>query len=359
MHVLRLTVELRRLGWDVEVAGPADSDVWPALQAEGVPLRPLPIRSEPGVADLPGTEDLRVARALRRLDRRMRYDIVHAHSSRAGGLVRAALPRRRRLIYTPNCFGFATGFSGARRLVYRALEQVLVPRTGRIVATCEWERAEAARLVGAVRRTEVIPNGVPSCGDAGRDPSLVAFKDDRPLAGMVATLRPQKDPLALVGATAAMAARGDPPGRVAIVGNGPLAGEVDAEIKRLALGDHIRRFAFEQPVETYLRVLDLFVLPSLWEAFPIASLEAMACGVPVLATRVGGVDEQVVDNVTGRVIPPADPAPLAAALEGALADRDRLRTWGEAARRRVLERYSIELVAEQTETLYRAAMTAG
>jgi glycosyltransferase involved in cell wall biosynthesis len=356
MHVLRLTVELRRLGWDVEVAGPADSDVWPTLQAQDVPLHPLPIRSEPGVANLPGTEDLRVARVLRRLDRHSGYDILHAHSSRAGGLVRAALPRRGRVIYTPNCFGFTTGFSGARRLVYRALEQALVPRTGRIVATCEWERAEAARLVGAAHRTEVIPNGVPRCGDADRDPSLVAFKDDRPLAGMVATLRPQKDPLTLVRATAAMAAGSDPPGRVAIVGNGPLAGEVDAEINRLAIGDHVRRFAFERPVEAYLRVLDLFVLPSLWEAFPIASLEAMACGVPVLATRVGGVDEQVVDDVTGRVIPPADPAALAAALEGALTDGDRLRRWGEAARLRVLERYTIELVAEQTARLYSTAM---
>jgi glycosyltransferase involved in cell wall biosynthesis len=356
MHVLRLTVGLRSLGWDVEVAGPADSDVWPALQAEGVPVHALPIRSEPGVANLPGTEDLQVARALRRLDRHSGYHIVHAHSSRAGGLVRAALPRRGRLIYTPNCFGFNTGFSGARRLVYRALEQVLVPRTGRIVATCEWERAEAARLVGAAARTEVIPNGVSPCGDADPDPSLAEFKDDRPLAGMVATLRQQKDPLTLVRASAALAAGSAPPGRVAIVGNGPLAGEVDAEIKRLDIGSHVRRFAFDRPVEAYLRVIDLFVLPSLWEAFPIASLEAMACGVPVLATRVGGVDEQVVDDVTGRVVPPADAAALAAALQAALTDADRLRRWGEAARLRVLERYTIELVAQQTASLYTAAM---
>jgi glycosyltransferase involved in cell wall biosynthesis len=358
MHVLRLSVGLRDLGWDVEVAGPPDSVVWPDLEAAGVPLHPLSIRSEPGVADLPGTVDVRVARALRALDRRSPYDIVHAHSSRAGGLVRAALPDRRRLIYTPNCFAFTTGFSRMRRAVYRGLEQVLVPRTGALVATCEWERGQAARLIGAAARTIVIPNGVPLFDAAGDETPLAAFADGRPLAGMVAALRDQKDPLALVRAAAAMADGGEPPGRVAIVGNGPLAADVEAEIKRLGVGDSVRRFPFEGPPEAYLRALDLFVLPSLWEAFPIANLEAMACGVPVLATRVGGVGEQVVDGVTGRVIAPHDPRALAEALAEALGDVARLRAWGEAARERVRSRYTIGSVAEQTATLYRAAMGA-
>ena len=358
MHVLRLSVQLRELGWDVEVAGPADSDVWPPLEAAGVPLHPLPIRSEPGVADLPGAGDVRVARALRALDRRGRYDIVHAHSSRAGGLVRTALPDRRRLIYTPNCFAFTTGFSRWRQALYRGLEQALVPLTGTIVATCEWERAQAARLVGAAGRTHVVPNGVPPCDSTAADAALLAFADGRPLAGTVAALRPQKDPLALVHAAAAMAGSGEPPGRVAIVGNGPLAGDVEAEIERLGVGDHVRRFAFERSPGSYLKAFDLFVLPSLWEAFPIATLEAMACGIPVLATRVGGVAEQIVDGVTGRVIEPHDPPALADAMADALADPGRLRVWGQAACARVRERYTIALVAEQNAALYRAAIGA-
>ena len=105
---------------------------------------------------------------LRELDRERRFDIVHAHSSRAGGLVRTALPGRERLFYNPHCFAFTTGFSRARRVLYRGLEQVLVPRTGCIVATCEWEREEAARLLGTRRRTEVVANGARACpaGDA-------------------------------------------------------------------------------------------------------------------------------------------------------------------------------------------------
>lgn len=358
-HVLELAVGLRRQGWAAEVAGPADSVVWPALVDAGVPVHPLPVDSEPGVADLPGAADVRVARALRRIDRVRRYAIVHAHSSRAGGLVRASLPRHRRLIYTPNCFAFTTGFSPARRAVYRALEQALVPRTGAIVATCEWERAEARTLLGAAALTSVIPNGVRTCGDASPDPALVAFAAGRPLVGMVAALRAQKDPLALVRAVARLAQDGPPPWAMAIVGNGPLEGAIEEEIARLGVAEHVRRFPFGGDPTPALRALELFVLPSLWEAFPIATLEAMACAVPVLATSVGGVAEQVVDGVTGRVVAPGDLDALTATLADALSDPVRLRTWGAAARARVEERYTIELVVKETIELYRTATGSG
>lgn len=358
-HVLELTLGLRRRGWAAEVAGPTDSAVWPALVDAGVPVHALPLDSEPGVADLPGATDVRVARALRRLDRSRGYAIVHAHSSRAGGLVRAALPGRRRLIYTPNCFAYTTGFSPARRAVYRALEQALVPRTGAIVATCEWERAEARKLLGAAARTTVIPNGVRPCGDAAPDPALVGFAAGRPLVGMVAALRPQKDPLALVRAVARLAQDGPPPWAMAIVGNGPLEGAVEEEIARLGVGEHVRRFPFTGDPTPALRALELFVLPSLWEAFPIATLEAMACAVPVLAASVGGVAEQVVDGVTGRIVAPGDLDALTAALADALADRARLRAWGAAARARVDERYTIDIVVQETIELYGTATGSG
>jgi glycosyltransferase involved in cell wall biosynthesis len=359
-HVLELTLGLRRLGWEVEVAGPADSAVWPALRRAGVPLWPLPVLSEPGVADLPGRADARAARMLRRLDRSRRYAIVHAHSSRAGGIVRAALPRRDRLVYAPHCFAFTTGFSPARRLVYRAFEQALVPRTGRFVATCEWERSQARRLAGANGRTEVIANGVRSCQAQPSARALTQFAGGLPLAGMVAALRPQKDPLALVRAAAELARTGRKPSfRVAIVGNGPLAAAVEREIERLGVGDHVRRFPFEGEPWPYLRVLDLFVLPSLWEAFPIATLEAMACATPVLATDVGGVGEQVIEGHTGRLVPANDPAALAAALAASFEDRERLCRWGAAAHERFARRYTIDLLSERTSALYTAALGRG
>jgi glycosyltransferase involved in cell wall biosynthesis len=355
-HVLALSRGLIARGWEVDAACPRDTAVWDELGDAGVRLWALPISGETGVADLPGRREVRVARVLRALDRHRRYTVVHAHSSRAGGLVRAALPDRDRLVYNPHCFAFTAGFSRTRRLLYRALEQVLVARTGRIVATCGWERDQAARLLGGGARTEVVANGARACPSGAPDGGLAAFAGGRPLAGMVAELRPQKDPLALVRAAAELAnGRQELGFRVAIIGNGPLADEIDGQIERLGVGPYVRRFAFEAEPERYMRALDLFVLPSLWEAFPIATLEAMACGTPVLATDVGGVGEQVVDGDTGRLIPAGDPAALREALADVMLDRARLERWGAAARERFTEHYTVDRLADDVVALYDAA----
>src|SRR3954454_13924248 len=117
-HVRLLSGGLRDLGWHVEAAAPPGSTV-EALGEEGITVHELPMSRAPGPADL------RAAVALRALDRRGRYDLVHAHSSKAGALVRLALPRPSRLVYTPNCLPFL-GSPGASRVLYRAIEQALV-----------------------------------------------------------------------------------------------------------------------------------------------------------------------------------------------------------------------------------------
>ena len=344
-HVLALSLGLVERGWPVEVATPPGSAIAPRLSAAGVAVHDVPMTRAPGPADLAA------ARALRALDARGDYGVVHAHSSKAGALVRGALPRSRRIAYTPHCFAFATpGFGTGRRLMYTAIEQALVPRTGVIVGVCEWEREQArARLRGAASRMEVVRNGVGPCPGAQPHAALTEWSGGLPLAGLIAVLRPQKDPLALVRA----AARLDPArARVAIVGNGELAGAVEREIDAVGVGDRIRLFPFEGDVVPYLRALDVFVLPSGWEALPIAVLEAMACGVPVLATRVGGVGEAVDDGATGELIPPGDPDALARALESMLSDRARLDAYGAEARRVAAERFAVDGMVDAIASLY-------
>jgi glycosyltransferase involved in cell wall biosynthesis len=339
-HVLYVTAELARRGWDVEVAVPADappgSPYRTALEQRGVTVHTLPMNRAFG------REDGRAARALRRLDRERGYALVHAHSSKAGALVRAALPRRRRLVYQPHCPGFAAEL-GPARAAYWAAEQLLIPRTGALIACSRWEaRLLATRLAGAARVLRTIPNGVPSPAPAEPDPRLTELA--RPVTGFLARLDPQKDPLALVAA-----ARRQPelPGTVAIVGSGRL----DAQV-RAAAGDGIVHLPYEPPVERYLRAFDLYVLPSRWESLPLAVLEAMACGLPVLATDVGGTGEAVTDGVTGRLVPPRDTAALANALAAMLADPDGLARMGAAARAAARERFSLARAVDDLEALY-------
>jgi glycosyltransferase involved in cell wall biosynthesis len=343
-HVLWLARGMRDRGWRVAVATGPDSRIAGRLADAGVDVHTLPL------ARAPHPRDLAAARGLRALDRRLRPDVVHAHSSKAGALVRAMLPRAGRLVYTPNCLPFLTRESSGRRAFYRAIEQALVPRSGAIVAVCKWE-ADATRraLRGTGERVHTIYNGVPAAGASAPDERLLAFADGRPLAGLVAVLREQKDPTLLVRAAARMAPEA---GRVAIVGDGPMREAVDREIARLGVGDRVRLFDYGGAMGPHLAALDALVLPSRWEAFPIAILEAMDAGVPVVATRVGGVAEAVIDGVTGRVVAPGDEAALAAALEAVLGDADARARMGAAGAAMVRERFSLDAMIEAVAALY-------
>ena len=346
-HVLRLSRGLVQRGWAVEAAVSPASAIAQGLAEAGAVIHELPFTRAPG----PG--DLRAARSLRSLDRKHRYSIVHAHSSKAGALVRGVLARPRRLVYTPHCFAFAATSGAARRLAYRAIEQALVPRSGAILAVCEWE-AELARrhLRGAAGPVSVVYNGVPDCEPDQPHPGVVAFRGDEPLAGLVAVLRPQKNPLLVIRAAARLADRGQLQGRVAIIGNGELRDQVQKEIVRLDLGDRVRWFPFEGRVGPYLQALDALVLPSAWEALPLAVLEAMSCGLPVVATRVGGVPEAVEDGVTGRLVAPGDAERLAGALAEVLGDAELRRRWGAAGRSVFEQRFRVDPMIDAVAELY-------
>lgn len=351
-HVLQLARGLRQRGWNIEVATPGTSAIVDSLQEAGVPVHDLPLRREPGPSDLAAI------RRLRELDRRGGYGLVHAHSSKAGALVRAALRDRHRLLYTPHCFAFAARFGGARQLLYRAIEQAAIPRTGAIVAVCEWERREAERLLGARSLVRHIEYGVEAPGGVAPDLQLLDFKGELPLAGMVSVLRPQKDPLLAVRAMARLLSEGRVPGRLAIVGNGPMEAEVRDEIERLDVGEHVRWFPYRGAVGPYLAAIDAFVLPSAWEALPLSLLEAMSCALPIVATAVGGTPEAVEDGVTGRVVPHGDERALADALFEVLSDPIRLIELGRAGRAAYEARFRVGRMIGDTESLYRELLGA-
>jgi glycosyltransferase involved in cell wall biosynthesis len=146
--------------------------------------------------------------------------------------------------------------------------------------------------------------------------------------------------------------RQHPGTRALLVGDGPLRPPMEAKARELSLSETVTFTGIRRDVAEILALLDIFVLPSLWEGLPVAVLEAMAAGLPVVATRVGGVPEVVIDGVTGLLVPPRNPDALSEAILRLLQDPDLRHRMGQAGRERVRERFSLEQMIRKTEALY-------
>ena len=174
----------------------------------------------------------------------------------------------------------------------------------------------------------------------------------------VGTLSVRKGLADLVQALQLLAGRGGPAYRLQVVGGSAEVGEQEADAMRAAVrdaghGDALLGSQSPAQVREHLRAADVFVLPSHWEGQPIAILEAMATGLPVVVTSVGANPDVVRDGVDGRVVPSHDPAALADALEQVLGSDDLRRRMGAAARTRAVERHDVAQLSDRLAGLYR------
>lgn len=143
-----------------------------------------------------------------------------------------------------------------------------------------------------------------------------------------------------------------PGARFLIVGEGDRRAELEAKVKELGLGKDIVFAGHRRDIPAIMAALDVFVLSSVSEGFGRVVAEAMACGKPVVATRVGGLLEVVEDGVTGKLVPPANPLALARAVIALLSDKNKAADMGAAGRRRAEALFGLEKNAEITEALY-------
>jgi glycosyltransferase involved in cell wall biosynthesis len=199
-------------------------------------------------------------------------------------------------------------------------------------------------------RVTVIPNGL----DGTAYPDRIARGPIRRVV-TVANLRPEKNHETLIVA-ASLLARSCPELRYRIVGDGSRRSDLEA-LARIKGVDRIVEFTgHRDDIPDVLADSDLFVLPSRSEAFPNGVIEAMASGLPVVASAVGGLRDLIDPGRTGILVPPDDPPLLAAALQGLCADAERAWEIGAAARAEVLARYSFERMVSAFEELYEAKL---
>ncbi|PLX44846.1 MAG: glycosyl transferase, partial [Hyphomicrobiales bacterium] len=227
-------------------------------------------------------------------------------------------------------------------LLYRFSRRIIVNAASLKDNIIEWHRIPPNRVA-------VVPNGVD--GAHFRPPAAEPDAPDAPdapeqeLILCIARRVPQKNLPMLLGAFERVV-EARPGARLRIVGNGPVP---------LAAHPNVELMAASRDIRPHLAAASIFALSSIDEGSPNVIIEAMAAGLPVAATAVGGVPELVSDGKTGLLTPPGDEKALAAALMRLLEDGDLRRAMGEAGRRRALDEFSIEAMVRRTEQVLLAA----
>jgi glycosyltransferase involved in cell wall biosynthesis len=319
------------------------------MAAVGQPFRGLGVRPSAPLSVL----------RLREALAREAADVIHTHleaSGTLGTMLVRTLGRGRPLLVNHIHNDPTQKFS----LPHRALGR-LFARTpdAHVVSTPSIGRAVRRCFGRGIRRMEIVPYGIDA--DAGLAASG-SRDSERPdgspvVIGAVGRLVPQKAHHLLLRATPRiLAAR--PTARIRIAGGGPLEGSLREEARRLGIAAAVEFLGQVADVNPIYAALDVFVLPSRFEATSLALLEAMAAGVPVVSTRIVGVSDVITDGVNGLLAVPGDPDALADAILRVLDDAA-LRSTLRANARRTIERdHTRTQMVERIETLYRSLLAS-
>ena len=341
-QVMGLTRELLRMGHQAELACDPSGRLFERASGEGIRCHPLRLRNS---IDVVG------AVRLRRILAREHYDVVHFHTSRAHSVapfargLASAMVVTRRMDYRPNRWF-------APYLYLRAVDGVAAISSG---------VADAMADAGVSRdRITIIPSGVdcdyfrpPSADDRDAARKLFGIEASTVAVGTVGALETRKghshllEAIAKIGASSMVCL---------IAGDGSMRNEFEQHAAKLGVSGQVRFLGRVEPSRALLWALDIFVFPSLREGLGVAAIEAAACGLPTVASRVGGLAEVVSDGESGILVSPGNPRELADAIGRLAVSAGGRAAMGAAARKRALSRFTMKAMAEQTLALYCACL---
>jgi len=338
------------------VVEPSEGDLAFAARERGVTPLVIPELSRA----IRPVQDLVAFLKLVRLFRRLRPDIVHTHTAKAGALGRLAalFTRVPLLVHTFHGHVLEGYFSPALTRLFLGIERGLARRTDRIITVSPRLRADLLEMgIGRPERVEAVPLGLELARfarrPAGPSPlrATLGLAVSAPLLGIVGRLVPIKDHATLFEAMVRLegAAR---VAHLVVVGDGELRADLERLAQTLQIAPRVHFLGWRHDLETILNALDVVICSSRNEGTPVSLIEAMAAGVPVLSTAVGGVADLVGHGETGWLVPPGDPAALASAIGTLLRDpplRARLAAAGQAV---ALRRHDVEQLISRMEALY-------
>jgi glycosyltransferase involved in cell wall biosynthesis len=321
----------------------------PGVQITRVPLvRPIRPRG-----------DMDAFGAVRGIIRELRPALLHSHMAKAGTIGRlAAILAKPKPVLVHTFHGHVLDgyFSSPVSELFLRMERYLARRTDALVAVSDEIRDELLELgIGAPEQWRVIPLGFDLSGfvDHSQEQPTplrgeLRLGDDSVLLGIVGRLVPIKDHATALRALARL------PDHVhlAIVGDGEERAKVQGLVNELRLGDRAHFLGWRMNMPEVMSSFDTVILSSRNEGSPVALIEALAAGVPVVATDVGGVRSVVSEGISGHLVPAGDDAAMAEAISGLLADPNRRRVMGAAGREYVLQRFDQARLVSDIRSLY-------
>jgi glycosyltransferase involved in cell wall biosynthesis len=363
VHVILLTERLGLPTFDSMLVcgqiGPQEGDMAYLAQQHGV--EPVYV-AELG-RELSPLRDLRTLFKLWRLMRQFKPDVVHTHTAKAGfvGRLAAWLARVPVRVHTFHGHVFRGYFGSQKTRLFLILERWTARITDKLITISPMLKDELVNEfhIAPAGKFTIVPLGLDLAPfaaaprHAGTFRAAFGIPADAPLVGIVGRLVPIKNH-ELFLAMAAQIHIDQPDVRFAIVGDGELRADLEARVEALGLRDAVIFTGWQHDLRAIYSDMDALVISSLNEGTPVSVIEALAAGVPVVATAVGGIPDLLRHGQYGRLVAADDPVALADAVRAALADN----TPHEALQQAVLAQYGIQRLADDLAALYRDLLAA-
>jgi glycosyltransferase involved in cell wall biosynthesis len=294
--------------------------------------------------------------------RRQRPHIVETHTAKAGfvGRLAARLTGVPVVLHVLHGHVFYGYFGRLQTRAYITTERLMARLSDRIVTISESQRHDIAHVyrIAPANKVFVVPLGfdlnafVKAKETAkARFRALCGLSADAPLVGFVGRLTSVKNPALFVHA-ARRVLEETPEAHFCVVGDGELRQDVERQVAALGIADRVHLAGWQRDMPAVYAALDVLVLTSLNEGTPVTAIEALAAGVPVVATDVGGVADVVRDKETGFLVPPGDAGALARSVSALLSDTGRGHAMAQAGQQDVLARFGRDRLIADMEELY-------
>ena len=356
-YVFDLATGLPREQFETVVACGGDGPLITKLHDAGV--RVVPIRALQ--RDISFSKEIAATREMARIIKAERPDVLHVNSSKAGlfGALLGQLLRVPRVIFTAHGWAFNEDRGALSKMLIKTLHYITVLLSDTTIAVSDAIKSQM-NWPFAERRMTVVRNGhfaeEQPTKDAARHaliriaPQLNKYKSD-PWIVTVGELHPVKRHDVMIHAIRELVAQ-HPTVRHIIMGDGELREELAALIAAEGLKEHVFLLGHVADAASYLPAFDIFALTSRSEALAYVLLEAGAAGLPVVATRVGGIPEIIEHEKTGLLVPPNNPEATASALKKLLDDSTLRTKLGTTLKEKVTSQFSLKRMLKETEATY-------